>query len=67
MRINGALYLWRRDYIAAGAPGWPSENHLILDFPEERAFSIDSLAEFDVADLLLRHGAIKVPWLEIGS
>lgn len=60
-RINGALYLWRRDYILTGS--WPAGKNLLLEIPEQRAFSIDDESEFRAADALIRAGVIELPWL----
>lgn len=62
-RINGALYLWRRDFIVRGA-SWRDEPHLLLEIPEARAFSIDDLHEFQVAEQLLAARLIELPWLK---
>ena len=62
LRINGALYLWRRDFIARGA-SWRDEPHRALEIPEARAFSIDDLHEFQVAEQLVAAGLVELPWL----
>lgn len=61
-RINGALYLWRRDFVARGA-SVRDEPHRILEIPEARAFSIDDLFEFQVAEQLIAAGLVELPWL----
>jgi CMP-N,N'-diacetyllegionaminic acid synthase len=63
LRINGALYLWRRDFIARGA-SWRDEPHRVLEIPEARAFSIDDLYEFQLAEQLLGAGLVELPWLK---
>lgn len=62
LRVNGALYLWRRDFVERAA-SWRDEPHLALEIPEARAFSIDDLYEFQVAEQLLASGLIELPWL----
>jgi N-acylneuraminate cytidylyltransferase len=62
-RINGALYLWRRDFIARGA-SVRGEPHRILEIPESRAFSIDDLWEFQVAEQLISAGLVELPWMK---
>ena len=62
LRINGALYLWRRDFIDRGA-SWRDEPHLVLEIPEARAFSIDDLYEFQLAEQLLTSKLVELPWL----
>ncbi len=65
LRINGALYLWRRDYVVDPPPIWYDRRHLGLEIPEARAFSIDDLYEFQVAELLVSSGLIDLPWLKV--
>ena len=62
-RINGSLYLWRRDFIERGA-SWRDEPHRVLEIPEVRAFSIDDLYEFQVAEQLIAAGLVELPWLK---
>ena len=64
-RINGALYLWRTEFVRGAPDAWPLDRHLMLEIPEQRAFSIDDLAEFETADLLLRAGKVELPWLKV--
>lgn len=64
LRINGALYLWRRDFVHAAHPRWlAAGKHLALEIPEVRAFSIDDQLEFDLAELMLQNGLVQLPWL----
>jgi CMP-N,N'-diacetyllegionaminic acid synthase len=63
-RINGALYLWRREFVLRDSPRWTEAPHRLLEIPESRAFSIDDLYEFQLASLQLAHGLITLPWLE---
>lgn len=63
-RINGSLYVWRRDHIVEHTGPWHQRRHLALEIPEARAFSIDDLYEFRVAELLLSSGLIEFPWLK---
>jgi CMP-N,N'-diacetyllegionaminic acid synthase len=63
LRINGALYLWRRDFIERGA-SWRDEPHRALEIPEARAFSIDDLYEFQLAEQLVAAGLVELPWLK---
>lgn len=62
LRINGALYLWRRDFIERGA-SWRDEPHRALEMPEARSFSIDDLYEFQLAEQLIAAGLVELPWL----
>jgi len=63
-RINGALYLWRRDHVAsAETPQYFEIPHRMLEIPEERAIDIDGLNDMRLAELMLREGFVKLPWL----
>jgi CMP-N,N'-diacetyllegionaminic acid synthase len=63
-RINGALYLWRREHVAnSETPSYFTKPHLMLDIPEERVIDIDTPNDFRLAELLLREGMIRFPWL----
>jgi len=63
-RINGALYLWRRDHVAdSEKPRYFEMPHRILEIPENRAIDIDSPDDFRLAELMLRDGMIRFPWL----
>ena len=63
LRINGALYLWRSDFVRSGR-SWRDAPQIPLEIPEARAFSIDDLYEFRLAELLLGSGLVHFPWLE---
>lgn len=60
-RINGALYLWRREFILAGVH-WSEVRMVPLEIPESRAFSIDTLEEFEMAEWLIASGRVALPW-----
>lgn len=63
-RINGALYLWRRDHVAnSESANYFTEPHRMVEIPEERAIDIDTATDFRLAELLLREGMIRFPWL----
>jgi CMP-N,N'-diacetyllegionaminic acid synthase len=62
-RINGALYAWRAEHVRAAPARWRDAPHLMLEMPEERAFSIDDLAEFKLAEAVLERRLISLPWL----
>lgn len=63
LRVNGLLYLWRRDYLMEAHPYWWQGRILPLEIPEERAFSIDDLYEFQLAETYLASGRVALPWL----
>ena len=63
-RINGALYLWRRDHVAASEmPCYFTAPHRMLEIPESRAVDIDSQQDLKLAEFMLREGMIHFPWL----
>jgi len=66
-RINGALYLWRRDALVPTASSWWNGKYSMLEIPEARAFSIDDEREFHLLELLVRERYIVLPWLESGA
>ena len=63
-RINASLYLWRADYMRREPENWRRGHLLMYEIPEARAIHIDELAEFEKADLLIRHGLVQLPWLK---
>ena len=63
-RINGLLYLWRRDHVVnSPASRHFEEPHCMLVVPEIRAGDIDTAHDLTVMELLLREGLIRLPWL----
>jgi N-acylneuraminate cytidylyltransferase len=63
-RINGALYLWRRDHVAASEmPCYFTTPHRMLEIPESRAVDIDSQQDLKLGEFMLRDGMIHFPWL----
>ncbi|MEP6651749.1 MAG: acylneuraminate cytidylyltransferase family protein [Myxococcales bacterium] len=67
-RINGALYVWRSDFVRPSPADWRATGrHRMLEIPEQRAFSIDNQEEFTLLELVLEHGIVKLPWLKKGS
>jgi CMP-N,N'-diacetyllegionaminic acid synthase len=63
-RVNALLYLWRRDHIVSHeAPGFYDLPHRILVVPEARAIHIDEPHDFALAELLVREGLVRFPWL----
>jgi CMP-N,N'-diacetyllegionaminic acid synthase len=64
-RINAVLYLWRADFARRQASSWRiNARNLIYEVPEHRAIHIDYKDEFDRAELLLRNGLLRFPWLD---
>ena len=62
-RINGALYVWRADFVRTETDSWRRGRHLIHVMPDHRAMSIDDENEFLRAELLVRSGMVRLPWL----
>ena len=63
-RVNALLYLWRRDHvIGQNSPHFYDTPHRILAVPEERAIHMDQPRDFTLAELLVREGLVKFPWL----
>jgi N-acylneuraminate cytidylyltransferase len=64
-RINGSIYVWRAEFVRREPRGWwPHGRHLLHEIPERRAMSIDTLDEFERAEVLVRAGYLRFPWLE---
>lgn len=61
-RINGLLYLWRRNYVLQ-VDNWRQGNLLKYEVPEHQTIHIDDIYEMQKAELLVKNGLIKFPWL----
>lgn len=67
-RVNGALYVWRATFVRREERGWrPHGKHLLYEIPERRAMSIDDLQQFEQAEILVRSGEIRFPWMKTQS
>ena len=63
-RVNGMLYLWRRDHVVnAASPQYDKQPHRMLILPEARAADIDAERDMQMLELLIREGVIQLPWL----
>ena len=63
-RINGSFYLWPTEFVRK-AKSWRDGAKLLQYVtPEERAFAIDTLEEFQKAELLVKSGMVPLPWLK---
>lgn len=62
-RVNGALYLWRRDHLATATTALAGRQ-LLLEIPERRAYSIDDADEFDQLETLIAGGYVNLPWMD---
>lgn len=64
-KINGLLYLWRRDYLMqVSEEQLFAGPHRMLLVPRERAVDIDDLHDFRLAEILVREGIVNLPWLD---
>jgi N-acylneuraminate cytidylyltransferase len=66
-RINGLLYLWRREHILNSSLDFWTAPHRMLVVPEERVVDIDNAHDMSVGEALIREGLIKLPWLSYGG
>jgi N-acylneuraminate cytidylyltransferase len=64
-RINASLYLWRREFLLSDrSEQWiETGKHVSLEIPESRAIHIDDLEEFNRAELMVREGLVRFPWM----
>lgn len=64
-RINATLYIWRAAFVRREAHTWRGRGrHLLHEVPESRSIHIDDADEFARADVLIREGVIRLPWLD---
>lgn len=63
-RINGLLYLWRREHLLqSSAPKYSEISHRMLIVPEIRSTDVDEAQDLVMIELLLREGLVSLPWL----
>lgn len=63
-RINGSFYIWPTEFVRK-APSWRDGAKLLQHVtPEERAFAIDTLEEFQRAEALVNAGLMPLPWMK---
>lgn len=62
-RINGSLYLWRTAFVRSARSWRQDGRHLLYEIPESRAMSIDTVEQFERAEVLVKSGRITLPWL----
>lgn len=63
-RINGSFYVWRADVVRT-RPSWREGAKLLMEVtPELRSFAIDTLEEFQKAEVLVLSGLVPLPWLK---
>jgi len=67
-RINGVLYLWRRDHVVQASKEQLFDGpHRMLLIPRERAIDIDDLHDFRLAEILVSERIVNLPWLVISE
>ncbi|TAJ10874.1 MAG: acylneuraminate cytidylyltransferase family protein [Nitrospirae bacterium] len=63
-RINGTLYIWRAEFVRRSEAGWRNHGrHLMYEVADFAAISIDTLEEFERAELFVTSGRFPLPWL----
>lgn len=64
-RINASLFIWRAGFVRQARDDWRKNGkHLLYEIPESRAIHIDTAEEFNRAELMLKCGMIRVPWID---
>jgi len=64
-RINGSLYIWRTDFVRSQEKEWRNRgHHLMHEVPDFSAISIDTQSEFERAELFIKSGLARLPWLD---
>lgn len=62
LRINGAFYLWRSDFVRRLMSSWLDEGTFApFEIPESEAFSIDEEEEFRMIEALAAGGFVRLP------
>jgi CMP-N-acetylneuraminic acid synthetase len=61
--VNASMYLWRARFIESTTTPWTNARLVPYEIPNFRAIHIDDIHEFDRAELLIRAGHIRLPWL----
>jgi CMP-N-acetylneuraminic acid synthetase len=65
LRINGSLYIWPAQYVEARTGDqWLGGRYAAWEIPERRAIHIDTVEDLELAELLIREGVVRLPWLE---
>lgn len=67
-RINGSLYIWRTAFVRREPDSWRrGGRHLLHEIPQRRAMSIDTLEDFEQAEILVKSGLITLAWLSASA
>lgn len=64
--ITGLVYLWRARFVR-DSPNWRGGRNIMLELPERRTCSIDTLDQFERVEALVKAGLIELPWLKAGT
>lgn len=67
LRINGALYLWRTEFIRRETESWFSGRNRLYEMPRTRVTDIDEPFDLEVAAALVAAGLVRLPWLEAAA
>ena len=63
-RINGSIYLWRAEFVREKRDDWRKNSHtMVYETPDFASISIDTLEEFNRAELWVKNGLFELPWL----
>jgi CMP-N,N'-diacetyllegionaminic acid synthase len=63
-RITGSLYIWRRDFLLSTDAPLGQEARLKLVYEQEPVIDIDTAEDLRLAELMVREGLVRLPWLE---
>ncbi len=64
-RINGSIYMWRTEFVRERKDGWRKDSRMLLyETPDYASISIDTLEEFNRAEVWVKSGQFPLPWLE---
>lgn len=64
LRVNGAFYLWRSDFVRNLKTAWLDEGTFApYEIPETEAFSIDDESEFRLIEALVAADVVRLPGL----
>lgn len=62
LRVNGAFYLWRSEFVRRLKSNWLDEGTFApYEIPETESFSIDDESEFRMIEALVAVGLVKLP------
>lgn len=62
-RINASLYIWRASYVRERITTWRGGKMIPYEIPDFRVIHIDELPQFERAEILIKAGYIRLPWL----